>query len=126
MNHNTCILSLVTLCSAASQCHASLHWLLQPSCNVSSCLETTGHKKYWKLNFVFADSLVMQIFAEILPRLGCVNVSVLGCVLQADQIKCVQENIWVGEEEFSVPGLEFALNSISGVTFSPEVVVQGF
>jgi len=64
----------------------------------------------------------MQIFAEILPRLGCVNVAVMGGVGQVDQIKCDQNNIWVGDKEFTVPGLEFALNSISGVTFSPEGV----
>jgi len=63
----------------------------------------------------------MQIFAEILPRLGCVNVAVMGGVEQDVKIKCDQ-GIVIGDEEFSVPGLELATNSISGVTSSSEGV----
>jgi len=70
----------------------------------------------------------MQIFAEVLTRLGCVNVAVMGGDMnQGDQqdsldIKCDENKIWVGGKEFLVPGTELDPTSISGLTFSQEGV----
>eukprot|EP00092_Neocalanus_flemingeri_P020440 GFUD01022144.1.p1 GENE.GFUD01022144.1~~GFUD01022144.1.p1 ORF type:complete len:368 (-),score=90.35 GFUD01022144.1:19-1122(-) len=64
----------------------------------------------------------MQIFAEILPRLGCANVAIMGdCLGDAGDnlsIKCEKDRVWVGDTVFVIPGLELASNAVSGLVWS--------
>jgi len=62
----------------------------------------------------------MQIFAELLPRLGCANIAVTGSVssLNSSDIKCDKDKVLVRGKVFLLPGIEFQSDSISGLTVS--------
>jgi len=63
----------------------------------------------------------MQIFVELLPRLGCANVAVMGSEdFNSLDIKCDKNKIRVGRQEFLLPGTEFADDSVSGLTVTNE------
>ena len=64
----------------------------------------------------------MQVFAELLPRLGCANIAITGSVntLNSSDIKCDKNKVLVGGQVFLVPDVEFQPDSISGLSVSKE------
>jgi len=67
----------------------------------------------------------MKIFAEILPRIGCANVTVTGDRFGGDDldslvIKCGKTKVRLDETEFDLPGIELADNSMSGLVLSEQ------